>query len=72
MIDSIIFSNMEIRFNIIFAILVTSLFAKNLGHQYIEILKNIFRYLKKSKKQRIIYASVDYEDLFMKDYSDSD
>lgn len=48
-INSIIFSIVETKPYIIFAILVASCFARNLGYKYIEVLKIILQYFKRSK-----------------------
>lgn len=41
--------------DIAFATSVVSRFAKNPSHQYIEVVKTILRYLKKSQDRDIIY-----------------
>lgn len=58
-IGSIIFSMVEIRPNVAFATSVASRFAKNPGHQYMEAVKTIFRYLKGSKDRGITYGGLD-------------
>lgn len=52
---SFMFSIVETRPDIAFAMSVTSCFAKNPGHQYTEAVKTILQYLKGSNKQRITY-----------------
>ena len=45
----IIFLIIEIKPDIMFAILVASYFVKNSGHQYIKTIKTILQYFKRSK-----------------------
>ncbi len=52
MIGSIMFSMVETRPNVAFATSVTSRFAKNPGHQHMEVVKTILRDLKKNKRSR--------------------
>lgn len=46
----LMFSIVETRPNIAFTTSVTSCFAKNLSHQYIEVIKTILQYLKDLNK----------------------
>lgn len=46
MIESLMFSIVEIRSDIVFAILVTTFFAKNQSYIHIKVVKTIFKYLK--------------------------
>ena len=64
------FSIVETKPNIKFVTLVASCFAKNLGHQYIKVVKTILQYLKKLKDWGIIYDVQDK--LLIEGYSDSD
>ena len=66
----LIFSIMETRLDIAFAISVVSIFAKNLFHQHIEAVEIILQYLKGSKDRSIIYGAQDK--LILEVYSDSD
>lgn len=66
MIGSIIFSIVEIRPDVTFATSVASHFTKNPGHQYIVVVKTIFRYLKGTRDREITYGSLDLEDFSMK------
>ena len=50
------FSIIETRPDIAFAISVVSIFAKNLFHQHIKAIKIILHYLKGSKDRSIIYG----------------
>lgn len=45
-IKSIIFSMVETKLHIVFAILLISYYIKNLSYQYIKAVKTIFKYLK--------------------------
>lgn len=56
MTGSIMFSIIEMKPNIIFAILIAIRFAKNAGHQYTKVVKTILQYLKDSKKQGITFG----------------
>ena len=58
MTGSIIFSMVEIRPDIAFAISVVSRFAKNPSHQHIKAVKTIFRYLKAIRDTGITYRKV--------------
>lgn len=58
MISFIIFSMVETRVMVIFAISVGSYFARNLGYQYTKVVKTIFHYLKNSRDEKIIYDSL--------------
>lgn len=53
---SLIFSIVETKPDITFAISIASRFTKNLGRQHIEAVKTILRYLKDSREQSIIYS----------------
>lgn len=44
----LIFLMVKTRPNIVFSIIIITYFAKNLSYTYIEIVKTIFSYLKKS------------------------
>lgn len=55
MIGSIIFSMVEIRSDIVYAILVVSYFAKNPSHLYSKAVKMILRYLKAKRDVEITY-----------------
>ena len=70
MTESIIFSMIETRPDIIFTTLLVSRFAKNLSYQYIKAIKTIMKYFKSPKNQRITYS--EKEELKIKSYSDSD
>lgn len=70
MIGSIIFSMVERRPGVAFATSVASRFAKNPGHQHMEAMKTILRYLKGSRDRGITYGGQDQ--LLMEGYSDSD
>ena len=66
------FLMVEIRPDVAFATSITNLFAKNLGHYHIEVVKIIFRYLKRIREQEIIYGSLYQEDFLVKSYLDFD
>lgn len=70
MTDSFMFSIIETKPDIIFAISIISRFAKNLRHRYTKVVKTILRYLKGSREYKITY-SVQSE-LLVEEYSDSD
>lgn len=72
MIGSIMFSMVETRPDVAFATSVASRFAKNPGHQHMEAVKTILRYLKGSRDRGITYGGLDQEDLLVEGYSDSD
>lgn len=55
MITSVIFSIVETKPNIIFAIFVVYCFRKNLNYFYIKAVKTILKYPQKTKNQGIIY-----------------
>lgn len=55
--------------DIVFTILITSYFAKNLSPQYTKAIKKNFRNIKGLKQQDIIYDGQDK--LFIKGYSNS-
>ena len=67
---SLMFSIVETRPDIAFAISIASRFAKNPGHQHIEDVKSILQYLKGSNKQGITYGGQNK--LLVQGYSDSD
>lgn len=56
MIESLIFSMVETRPDIAFAVSVVSRFSKNLSHQHTEAVKAILRYLKGSRDRGITYG----------------
>lgn len=60
----------ETRPDIAFANSDASCFAKNLGHQHMEVVKTILQYLKGLRDQKIMYG--DKNELFIERYSDSD
>lgn len=72
MIGSIMFSMVETRPDVAFATSVASRFAKNPGHQHMEAVKTILRYLKGSRDRGITYGGLDQEQLLVEGYSDSD
>lgn len=74
MTGSLMFSIVEIRLNIAFAISVVSWFAKNPSYQYIEVVKTIIRYLKATRLVGIIYDGEERggKDFIIKEFSDSD
>lgn len=55
MTESLMFLMVETRLDIVFAIFVTSCFAKNLGYQHTKAVKTILQYFKGLNKQEIIY-----------------
>lgn len=55
MIKLLIFLMIKMKLDIIFAILVVSYYVKNLNYFFAKIVKTILKYLKKAKKQAIIY-----------------
>lgn len=66
MIGSIMFSMVETRPDVAFTTLVASCFAKNPGHQQIEVVKTILQYLKGTKDQaspRMIKKSSSLKDI---------
>lgn len=69
MTGSLMFSMVETRPDVAFAISVASRYAKNPSHLHIEAVKTILKYLKGSKDQGIVYkgGTLDIEG-----YSDSD
>ncbi len=70
MTKSLMFSMVETRPDIAFAISIASHFAKNLSHKYTEAVKTILRSIKCLKQQGINYRGQDK--LIVKGYSDSD
>lgn len=56
MIESLMFSMVETRPDIAFAVSVVSRFSKNLSHQHTEAVKTILRYLKESRDRGITYG----------------
>lgn len=68
------FSMIEIRPDIIFAISVVSRFAKNPSCQHTKVVKIIMRYLKITKSVKITYGREERKgrDFIIKKYSDSD
>lgn len=66
----LMFSMIETRPDIAFAIFIASRFKKNLGHQYTEVVKTILQYLKRSREYGITYSGQN--ELLMEGYSDSD
>ena len=70
MIDSIIFSIVETKLDVVFATSVASCFAKNLGYQHIKTIKTILQYLKGSRDKDIIYDIQDK--FFIEEYLDFD
>ena len=65
----LMFSMVETRPEIAFAIPVASRYAKNPSHLHIEAVKTILKYLKGSKNQGIVYGGGTLD---IKGYSDSD
>lgn len=53
------FSIIETKPSIIFAISITSFFAQNLNYQYTKAAKTILEYINNLKQQNIIYKSQD-------------
>lgn len=68
--ESIMFSIVETRPDIIFVILVASCFAKNPSYQHTKVVKTILYYLKSSKNRGIIYRG--QSKLKVEGYSNSD
>lgn len=66
----LMFSMVETRPDIAFAIFVASRFVKNPGHHHIEAVKTILQYLKRSRDRGITYGSQEW--LLVEEYSDSD
>lgn len=66
MMRSIIFLIIEIRPDITFTTSLVNYFIKNLSHQYIKIIKIIFKYLKDLKDKEINYMR--NKKLKIKDY----
>lgn len=64
------FSMVETRPEVVFAILVASRFVKNLGYEHIEVVKTILRYFKGSRDRDITYDGKD--ELLIEGYSDFD
>ena len=69
MIGFIMFSMVETGPDITFTTSAASYFAKNPGHQYMEVVKTILWYLQRSKNRGITYN--DKDELLIKGYSDS-
>lgn len=65
------FSMVETRLDIAFAMSVVSRFAKNPSRQHIEAVKTVMQYLKATKTMGIIYGGEEGRDLIIKGYSDS-
>ena len=72
MIGSIMFLMVETRPDVTLATSVTSRFAKPPGHQHMEEVKTILKYLKRTRDRGITYGGLDQEDFLVKSYSDSD
>ncbi len=68
----LIFSMVETRPDIAFAMSVVNCFANNLFRQHKEAMKTIMPYLKATRRLGIIYGREDGGDLIIKGYSDSD
>lgn len=68
----IMFSMVETRPNIAFAISVVSQFAKNSSYQHSKAMKTILQYLKATRDIGITYGEEQGEDLIIKRYSNSD
>lgn len=66
----LMFSMVETRSDIAFAISITSRFAKNSSHQHTEAVKTILRSMKGWRQQRIAYKG--QEKLLVEGYSDPD
>lgn len=66
-ISFLIFSIVETRLDITFAISIISQYAKNSSHQHTKAVKTILKYLKGSKHRGIIYS--EQEKLFVERYS---
>lgn len=58
---SLIFLIVETRLNIIFATALIARFSKNSFHKHTKAVKTIFKYLKSSRKQGIIYGKTSKE-----------
>lgn len=58
MVGSIMFSMVETRPDVAFATSIASRFAKNPGHQYMEAVKTILRYLKGTRDRGITYGGL--------------
>lgn len=70
MTGSLMFSMVETRPDIAFAISVASRFAKNPSHQLTEAVNTILRYMKGSRQRDITYGGQDK--LLVEGYSDFD
>lgn len=70
MTGSLMFSMVETRPDIAFAISIASRFAKNPSRQHTEALKTILRYMRGSRKRGITYGG--HDKLLVEGYSDSD
>lgn len=68
----IIFSLVETRPNIAYAILVMNRFAKNLLYLYRKVVKTIFCYFKATRDVGIMYGEDQRENLIIRGYFDSD
>lgn len=69
---SLIFSMIETRLDIAFAMSVVSCFAKNPSQQHIKVVKTIMKYFKIIKILGIIYRREERGDLIIKCYSNLD
>lgn len=69
MFGSIIFLMVKTRPDITFATSIVSRFAKNPGHQHIEVVKTILQYHKSLRDHNITYNGQD--EIFIDEYSDS-
>lgn len=70
MTDSLIFSIVETRPDIVFATSIASCFTKNPGHQHTKAIKTILQYLKGLQERGITYGG--QSELLVEGYSDSD
>lgn len=70
MIGSLMFSMVETRPDIAFAISMASRYAKNASHQHAEVVKTILRYMKGSRQRGITHGG--QEKLLVEGYSDFD
>lgn len=62
----------ETRPNIIFATALAARFSKNSFHKHTKAVKTIFKYLKSSRKQRIIYGKTSKKALKIQNSFNSD
>lgn len=72
MTGSLMFSMVETRPDVAFAMSVVSRFAKNPSRQHTEAVKTIMRYLKATRTLGITYGGEEGGDLIITGYSDSD